>query len=225
MAYKNGGSGWAPGAEKYAGEFGSINPGGLLNIGPNKYYGGGSYMTIAANPNIPGWGNYVPPGYEKVAWEPTSIYGPRGGYNGPGTGYIGTGTMLLRRTGQQEAAAPQVPTPPPTPTVTPRDPEPLVPTPGPSNSETKSPYSDEIADLLKQLANRQNAPAPVSAPTTIQLPDPGYTSSTAVAGNASGFTRKQSSARKAGLTTKGTSRLRISRTGQTTASSGLNIGV
>jgi hypothetical protein len=100
---------------------------------------------------------------------------------------------------------------------------PLVPSQ--SAPQSQSPYSDEIADILKQLANRQNAPAPVSAPTTIQLPDPGYTSSTAVAGNASGFTRKQSSARKAGLTTKGTSRLRISRTGQTTASSGLNIGV
>lgn len=45
-----------------------------------------------------------------------------------------------------------------------------------------------------------------------------------VDGNAMGFTRAKSSARKAGLTTKGTSRLRITR-GQTTASSGLNIGV
>ena len=45
-----------------------------------------------------------------------------------------------------------------------------------------------------------------------------------VDGNALGFTRAKSSARKAGLTTKGTSRLRITR-GQTSASSGLNIGV
>lgn len=49
--------------------------------------------------------------------------------------------------------------------------------------------------------------------------------STGVTGNATGFSRKQSSARKAGLTSKGTGRLRINRTGQTSASSGLNIGV
>jgi hypothetical protein len=44
-----------------------------------------------------------------------------------------------------------------------------------------------------------------------------------VDGNATGFRRRRSSARTAGLTSKGTSQFKIG--GQTARSSGLNIGV
>ena len=58
--------------------------------------------------------------------------------------------------------------------------------------------------------------------TMLALP---FTSSTMLSGNATGFSRARSSARKAGLTTKGTSRLKINRAGPNAASSGLNIGM
>lgn len=68
-------------------------------------------------------------------------------------------------------------------------------------------------DLLASLGDMFQQPDPMQA-----VGGPG----SALDGGATGFRRKRSSARMAGLTNKGTSALKI--TGQTSKSSGLNIG-
>lgn len=91
------------------------------------------------------------------------------------------------------------------------------------NQGTSSGGGDEISDyenqpkgyedLLASLGDMMKQPDPMQA-----VGGPG----SALDGGATGFRRKRSSARMAGLTNKGTSALKI--TGQTSKSSGLNIG-
>ena len=122
------------------------------------------------------------------------------------------------------APAPPPPPPAPAPTTEPsqvQDPTPLdVNQPG----QNTSPYQSQIDDLLRVISQMgtQQPQAPV---INIEPPKSTFSASTAVDGNATGFTRAKSAAKRAGLTNKGASRLRINRTGQTSASSGLNIGV
>ncbi len=62
--------------------------------------------------------------------------------------------------------------------------------------------------------------------TNMSMPDPQYMAGgigSAVDGGATGFRRKKSSARTAGMTSKGTGQLKVS--GQNSRSSGLNIGI
>jgi hypothetical protein len=96
-----------------------------------------------------------------------------------------------------EAAAPA-----PAPAPEPYTPKPLVPESTPQSSLT--------------IAKPPEAPPPPQF-------SPGGLGAT-VDGNASGFKRKKSSARMSGLTTKGTGRFKIGG-GQSSSSSGLNIGV
>jgi hypothetical protein len=213
MAYKNGGAGWAPGKEQYAGRFTELNPSGRFS--PGQFFGGGEFMAVSGNPNQAGWGDYVPPGYELASWQP----GARDPRLGADSLKFGGGTMLLRRTSEPAAAAPApaAPAPAPVPQVAPQDPTSL------SIGSASSPFQSQTDSLLKQMSAMQTSTP--STPEIVEPPKPMVTTSTSVGDNATGFTRKRSSAREAGQTTKGTSRLRISRTGQTSASSGLNIGV
>lgn len=111
-----------------------------------------------------------------------------------------------------------------------RSPAPLVPGGG----------SGMTAPATKPAAAAPAASSPIGAQTSptgntiqsiVSVPGPNtmlqvpYSTGTMLAGNAGGFNRARSSARKTGLTTKGTSRLKIARGGQTGASSGLNIGI
>lgn len=79
-----------------------------------------------------------------------------------------------------------------------------------------------LQDQIKQIQTEPAKPAEMPAPAEPLMI---VNSNSSVSGNATGFTRAQSAARKANLTSKGSSRLRIKPTGQTSASSGLNIGV
>jgi hypothetical protein len=107
----------------------------------------------------------------------------------------------------------------PAPKPQPRRPAPQASAPERLSIQQSSPYQSQIDALMRQIS-QMSTPTPPPEP-----PRPSVSSSTDVDANAAGFTRAQSAAKKARLTNKGTSRLRISRTGQTSASSGLNIGV
>ncbi len=124
----------------------------------------------------------------------------------------------------QAAPAPApapAPTPAPTPERTPKNPEPIVPT---AEDPIRSPYQDAIDAINKAISGMSQATAP--APTPAPEP-PKVLSATgsAVSGNAMGFVRKESRAKKSGATNKGTSQLKIASQGQTNRSSGLNIGI
>jgi hypothetical protein len=220
-------------------EFGSLT-GGKYQVPSGTFYGDGKYQVMNLDMGVAGWGDRVPPGYSVVGHGLTL---PGGGFFGPRGSAVNQ--VVLQRNAPPPPPPPPAPAPPPPPRVEPQNPTPLVPASLAPQAQPQTQYSEQIASLLKQLniqsapTQSSAAPAPTQSATTtaprqstaappppvIEMPEPSYSSSTAVGGNAGGFTRKQSAARKAGLTTKGTSRLKISRTGQNTASSGLNIGV
>lgn len=175
-------------------------------------------------PRMPG-PHKAPEGFVQTGSK--QIFVNKGG-SGTNMGYV---TVPLYTKQSPVAAAPApapAPAPTPKPTVAPQDPVPLVPLQIGAGTGSGAPmgtdYSSQIADLLKQITEAQSKP--VEMPD-IKLDIPGFSvaNSTAITNNATGFTRKQSTARKAGLTSRGTARLRINRSGQTTASSGLNIGI
>ena len=107
----------------------------------------------------------------------------------------------------KRAAAPEAPAAAPaTPAPAPYTPTPLVAEP-----------NNQSSLMIGK------APEPPAPPPPPQF-SPGGVGAT-LDGNASGFRRKKSSARMSGLTTKGTGRFKISGAGQSSSSSGLNIGV
>lgn len=142
--------------------------------------------------------------------------------NRMGSGFRTVQVPIYTRQTQAAPAPASAPAPAQAPAQAPasaQDPTPL----NVNQTQSTNPYQSQIDDLLKVIAGMaQPAPAPV---VNIEPPKPTFAGSTAVDGNATGFTRAKSAAKRAGLTNKGTARLRINRTGQTTASSGLNIGV
>lgn len=158
------------------------------------------------------YGNVKPAGdnwvYQGTTRNPT--YNPNVGWST--TGYW-TQQQPAAQAPQQQQEQPKQEQPK-QPTVTAQDPTPL-------DVGQSNPYQSQIDDLIKVIAG-MNQQQPV---VNIDIPKAGFAGSTAVDGNATGFTRAKSAAKRAGLTNKGTARLRINRTGQTTASSGLNIGV
>ena len=173
------------------------------------------------------WGNAAPgskpPG---EGWQQTGTQTIR--QNAPkfNSGYRTIEVPIYTRMAQEQQAAPPPPPPasaPPAPPSRVEDPTPLTINQGTSNG-SPSPYQSQIDDLLRVISqmSTQQQQAPV---INIEPPKPTFSASTAVDANATGFTRAKSAAKRAGLTNKGTSRLRINRTGQTSASSGLNIGV
>lgn len=124
---------------------------------------------------------------------------------------------IYTRAQQQQTAPP----PPPAPAA-PAPQAPRAENPTPLQINQVSPYQSQIDSLTKIISQMSQQQQPA---VTVEPPQPTFSASTTVDGNAAGFTRAKSAAKRAGLTSKGTSRLRINRTGQTSASSGLNIGV
>ena len=87
---------------------------------------------------------------------------------------------------------------------------------------TPKPLVAEGSGSTQSSLTIASAPEPPPPPKPTEFSPGGVGSS--LDGNASGFRRKKSSARMSGLTTKGTGRFKIGG-GQTSSSSGLNIGV
>ena len=101
---------------------------------------------------------------------------------------------------------------------------PPAPAPAPAPAPPPEPYTPK--PLVAEGTNQSSlmiakAPEPPAPPPPPQFSPGGVGSS--LDSNASGFRRKKSAARMSGLTTKGTGRFKIG--GQSSSSSGLNIGV
>ena len=162
--------------------------------------------------------------------------------------YINREADIKNRADAKKAAAEAKKNPKPSesfPPITVTQPTPTVNKPEVVQAPSTSTYQSQIDSLLGEIKSQQSsAPSPQQTPFTQSTPSllPSVSSPTpsiaatpvaeelkistgsAVTGNAMGFNRVRSSARKANMTGKGTARLRINRTGQTSASSGLNIG-
>lgn len=65
-------------------------------IAPGKYYKDGKYRVVAGNAAEAGWGNYVPPGYEKIGYTKSWIERSHPKY-GSWTKDRGQNTLVLRR--------------------------------------------------------------------------------------------------------------------------------
>lgn len=100
------------------------------------------------------------------------------------------------------------------PTITTESPQQL-------NTNTATSSTAEIDKLMGIIDSIQANPAPTDAGVNDALT---IAQNTKVSGGATGFSRKQSKARQAGMVGKGTNRLSIRRQGPTLGSSGLNIG-
>lgn len=148
----------------------------------------------------------------------------RYGQTSPGEGWVYQGQtrnpstppkMGWQTTGYWTQAAP---TPAPAAAPPPKQEQPTQSAPsGPRNPENYPPI-----DYTPQVQDQNWTAAP---DINITMPDPMMTiggASSSLDSGATGFRRKRSSARLAGLTNKGTSSLKI--TGQSARSSGLNIG-
>jgi hypothetical protein len=103
-----------------------------------------------------------------------------------------------------------------------------APPPAPAPAPTPAPKPYTPTPLVSEGANQSSlqiakAPEPPAPPPPPQFSPGGVGSS--LDSNASGFRRKKSAARMSGLTTKGTGRFKIGGAGQSSSSSGLNIGV
>jgi hypothetical protein len=102
-----------------------------------------------------------------------------------------------------------------------------APTPTPEPAAAPTPAPAQPAQPALAIPEPAAQPTPELPPLDTAPTDFGVQGGAGVglSGGAGGFRRKESSARKAGLTTKGTSRLKIPLQGGTSKSSGLNIGV
>lgn len=76
-------------------------------VDPGKYYKDGKYRVVAGDAAQPGWGNYVPPGYEKIGYTNSWIERPHPKY-GSWAKDRGQNTLVLRRT-QDPASQEQAP--------------------------------------------------------------------------------------------------------------------
>ena len=71
------------------------------NLDAGQYYGGGKYQVVAGNQRQPGWGDYVPPGYELLGSTASSMShgAPKHGWNPKKEGK----DLLILRKMQEEA--------------------------------------------------------------------------------------------------------------------------
>ena len=113
---------------------------------------------------------------------------------------------------QAPAPAPPPPPAPAPPRVEPVNPQPLV-----QATNQSSGFESQIADVLKEIASNKT---PMPDMSSLKI-----ASGTNVTGNATGFARKESRARKSGQVTQGTSRVRINRLPTAAPSARVNIGV
>ena len=136
----------------------------------------------------------------------------RANETGKAVGYVGGSSKVGAQKGMVQPMAP-VPTFPST--------KPAAAAPAPAPAPTPAPTYDPTP-LTISGAESYQAPEINFPEAPPQMFAPGGVGA-GVDGNAAGFRRKKSSARMAGLTSKGTGQFKI--TGQSGKSSGLNIGV
>ena len=79
-------------------------------LGAGKYYGNGKYQVVAGNARESGWGDYVPPGFEKVGYTTSSMFSPHPKY-GSWSKKVGDDLLILRQM-QEEGGMPWPDLPP-----------------------------------------------------------------------------------------------------------------
>lgn len=182
------------------------NP-GFQGLKAGQYFTGADgtrYKTVAGiDPNQPGWGQMVDPDYQLIGYQGGSQANGRA--RGMGINQNTQGFAILRMNAPKKEEA-----------TTPVDTGKGSADPATGTVDVIDEYENQpkgYEDLLASIGDMMKQPDPMQA-----VGGPG----SVLDGGATGFRRKRSSARMAGLTNKGTSSLKI--TGQTRKSSGLNIG-